>query len=419
MAKSIPALITPEVLQWARELDRISVAEIAPKLKVTEEKILAWESGKEYPTLLQAKDLAKRYRVPFVYFYLPSIPLRAKRIDKVDYRTFPHTGGELLMSRELRWLLRDIEERRDTMIELYTLEDLKPVKQELYIEQETTEQEFAEAIRNLLALTSDRQIGFRRPENALTYCINQLEKKDYLVFQASGIDPQEMRGLSVAYDVFPIIVLNRKDEQSARLFTLCHELVHILSRTSGICNKTGEDETAAKSLELFCNRVAGLVLVPTEELISNPHTSNIKNFGLNDTEVYALIMSAFTEFSDPFDSAGKALQPVLGKTQSAIMKLRRECVDYQTALEKFVVTPEYAEAKSAMEKQLFWEIGQYEVTIKTQYERKTKEYSYKFEVNQVEHERILSNINESIISDLKSAYGVPYSIQTVYVEIKE
>lgn len=288
MAKSIPALITPEVLQWARELDRISVAEIAPKLKVTEEKILAWESGKEYPTLLQAKDLAKRYRVPFVYFYLPSIPLRAKRIDKVDYRTFPHTGDELLMSRELRWLLRDIEERRDTMIELYTLEDLKPVKQELYIEQETTEQEFAEAIRNLLALTSDRQIGFRRPENALTYCINQLEKKDYLVFQASGIDPQEMRGLSVAYDVFPIIVLNRKDEQSARLFTLCHELVHILSRTSGICNKTGEDETAAKSLELFCNRVAGLVLVPTEELISNPHTSNIKNFGLNDTEVYAL-----------------------------------------------------------------------------------------------------------------------------------
>lgn len=131
------------------------------------------------------------------------------------------------------------------------------------------------------------------------------------------------------------------------------------------------------------------------------------------------ITSAFTEFSDPFDSAGKALQPVIGKTQAAIMKLRRECADYQTALEKFIATPEYAEAKSAMEKQLFWEIGQYEVTIKTQYEKKIKEYLYKFEVNQVEHERILSNINESIISDLKSAYGVPFSIQTVYVEIKE
>ena len=34
MAKSIPAIVTPEVLRWARELDRISVDEIALKLKV-------------------------------------------------------------------------------------------------------------------------------------------------------------------------------------------------------------------------------------------------------------------------------------------------------------------------------------------------------------------------------------------------
>lgn len=34
MAQSIPALVTPEVLQWARGLDRITVEEIARKLKV-------------------------------------------------------------------------------------------------------------------------------------------------------------------------------------------------------------------------------------------------------------------------------------------------------------------------------------------------------------------------------------------------
>ena len=39
MAKSIPALVTPEVLQWARSLDRISVEEIAQKLKVDVAKI--------------------------------------------------------------------------------------------------------------------------------------------------------------------------------------------------------------------------------------------------------------------------------------------------------------------------------------------------------------------------------------------
>lgn len=34
MARSIPAIVTPEVLQWARRLDRITLEEISQKLKV-------------------------------------------------------------------------------------------------------------------------------------------------------------------------------------------------------------------------------------------------------------------------------------------------------------------------------------------------------------------------------------------------
>ena len=40
MAKSIPAIVTPEVLQWARGLDRISIEEIALKLKVLRNSIV-------------------------------------------------------------------------------------------------------------------------------------------------------------------------------------------------------------------------------------------------------------------------------------------------------------------------------------------------------------------------------------------
>ena len=45
MAKSIPAIVTPEVLQWARSLDRITLEEIALKLKVEGAKVEAWENG--------------------------------------------------------------------------------------------------------------------------------------------------------------------------------------------------------------------------------------------------------------------------------------------------------------------------------------------------------------------------------------
>lgn len=287
MAKSIPAIVTPEVLQWARGLDRISVDEIAQKLKVDVAKVEAWENGSEYPTLPQAKNLAKQYRVPFAYFYLPDTPQKTKRLDKIDYRTFGNCGiGE--MSRELRWFLRDIEDRRDTMIELYGEAELIPSPLTLNLSLDTTEDLFATQIRNFLSLSDDIQIKLRKPEAALAYCIAKLEEQDFLVFQAAKIQPDEMRGLSVAYDVFPIIALNRKDEPSARLFTLLHELVHIMTRTSGICNDMSQDKVDLGKMELFCNKIAGLALVPSAQLMQNKNILLIQQYGIDDTYVNAL-----------------------------------------------------------------------------------------------------------------------------------
>lgn len=67
MARGIPAIVTPEVLQWARDLDRITIDEIAQKLNVDAAKVSAWENGNEHPSLTQAKKLAKQYRVPFAF----------------------------------------------------------------------------------------------------------------------------------------------------------------------------------------------------------------------------------------------------------------------------------------------------------------------------------------------------------------
>ena len=125
MAKSIPALITPVVLKWARNLDAISTEQAAKHMNVPIETIESSENGEAYPTLPQAKKLAKYYRVPFAYLYLPDEPHKTKRLDKVDYRTFGN-NGIAEYSRELHWLLRDIEERRDTIIELYKENGMKP-----------------------------------------------------------------------------------------------------------------------------------------------------------------------------------------------------------------------------------------------------------------------------------------------------
>ena len=287
MAKGIPAIVTPEVLQWARSLDKITIAEIAQKMKVDTVKIEAWENGIEYPTLPQAKNLAKQYRVPFAYFYLPDTPQKTKRLEKVDYRTFGNCGVNG-MSREMRWFLKDIEDRRDIMMELYKEAEIEPTPFTMKVSIETTEEAFAAQIRNFLSLTDEVQIKLRKPETALSYCISMLEVRDFLIFQAAKIQPEEMRGLSVAYDAFPIIALNRKDEPSARLFTLIHELVHIMTRTSGICNDTSQDKTQIGQMELFCNKIAGLTLVPTATIKQNKNTTLIQQYGFDDIYVNAL-----------------------------------------------------------------------------------------------------------------------------------
>lgn len=286
MAKSIPAIVTPEVLQWARNLDQFSIEEISQKVKVSNEKILAWEQGEEYPTLNQAKKLAKQYRVPFAYFYLPSIPQKTKRLEKVDYRTFGNCRPDEI-SREFRWFLRDIEDRRDTMIELYKESELPIHHFSDKLPINITPEQFSNHLRNLLGLTAEKQIRFRKADVALSYCISKLEENDFLIFEAAKISPREMRGVSIAYECFPIIALNRKDEQSARLFTLCHELVHILTRTSGICNDM-EQEASQNDIELYCNKVTGLTLVPTKDLKANKNILLIRQYGFDDTYVEAI-----------------------------------------------------------------------------------------------------------------------------------
>lgn len=286
MAKSIPAIITPEVLAWARNLDGITIDDIAAKLHTAPEKILSWEQGTSYPTVTQAKNLAKQYRVPFVYFYLPDTPKKLKRLEKTDYRTFGNNGNSIITSRELRWFLRDIEDRRDAVLSLYEEEKREPLSFPIKLSAGADMEEIAAAIRNLLELTEDIQCKFRKPEVALSHCIRVLEKWDVLIFQATKIAPSEMRGLSIAYERMPIIALNRKDEPSARLFTLCHELVHIVTHTSGICNDVNENSVFQNVMEMKCNQIAGKILVPLNELSSHPTIGKIRKYGFDDSYVY-------------------------------------------------------------------------------------------------------------------------------------
>jgi transcriptional regulator with XRE-family HTH domain len=82
------ALITPKILIWARERLDLSLTEAADYLKTPPERLQIWEDGSEYPTVNQAKKIAKKYKIPYVFFFLPQPPQNIKLPKNQDYRTF-------------------------------------------------------------------------------------------------------------------------------------------------------------------------------------------------------------------------------------------------------------------------------------------------------------------------------------------
>jgi Zn-dependent peptidase ImmA (M78 family) len=84
------------------------------------------------------------------------------------------------------------------------------------------------------------------------------------VFQLS-LTQDLLRGFSMIDEVIPIIAIKRGGEQTtAKIFTLFHELGHILLNDGGLCDLS---ENTNQQIEKWCNAFAAEMLIPTTELL--------------------------------------------------------------------------------------------------------------------------------------------------------
>jgi Zn-dependent peptidase ImmA (M78 family) len=98
-----------------------------------------------------------------------------------------------------------------------------------------------------------------------------IESYGILVTQVGKIPLKEMRAFSISESPLPVIALNSKDMPNGKIFSLLHELTHILLHQSGICqwDNTSQLYKDEMAVEVFCNHVAGAVLVPQELLLQD------------------------------------------------------------------------------------------------------------------------------------------------------
>jgi Zn-dependent peptidase ImmA (M78 family) len=267
------AIINPQILKWARERLDMSLKEAAEYLKTKTDALKSWEDGGKYPTVRQAKETAKKLKIPYVYFFLPKPPeIRLPKNE--NYRTF-YNEPVKKHSVELKSLLFDVVQRREVMISLYRQMEIEAKPFNCFFDINGTDDAvmvIAKAVRELLLLPERME---KKDRNLFNYFRSVLENTGVLVFQAANIPTSVMRGLSVFNEIFPVIVVNRKDTVNARIFTLMHELAHLVTKTAGICDDNGLSELSQHRTELKCNHIAAEILVPEEQIKSEPAYKNL------------------------------------------------------------------------------------------------------------------------------------------------
>lgn len=265
------ALVEPQMLVWAREAAGYVIDDVAKKISVKTERLLAAEEGRDYITINQLRSLSNLYKRPLAFFYLPHPPTSEMSLH--DYRQLPEKVIEA-DSPLIRLEQRKAKHRRELAIQMYEDLEVSPIVFGARITLESESDAVGLRIRNILEVEKEKQFSWKYDNVAYNSWREAIETSGVLVFQAS-VNIQQMRGFSIWASPLPIIVVNSKDTYHGRIFTMLHELTHLMLRSAGLCNLKGEDR-----VEIFCNAVAGSALVPTKWLLTEP--SVIRNEGQMD-----------------------------------------------------------------------------------------------------------------------------------------
>ena len=259
MGRAIEVPITPSVLAWAIKESGIEPAEVARSIDVDEAQLARWVRGEERPNLTAFKKLAQVLRRPSATFLLPRPPKTHE--PHVAFRHPPGVADRDLLPEE-RLRIREVHRVQRVVGGL--LDDLGESRPALpSISMDDDPERVGGRIRDLVGATTEEQTAWLDMSAALRAWRRRFEELGVLVFLLPmGADGA--RGFSLWDDAAPAIVINTHWNTAARIYTLFHELAHLLTRTNSICVETTRPKRDGSDLERWCERVAAAALMPAD-----------------------------------------------------------------------------------------------------------------------------------------------------------
>ena len=224
MSRSVPALVKPELLVWARNSAGLSLERAESLTKIDAFTLGEWESGRDVPSLTELRKLGEAYKRPLAVFFLAEPPLKFDA-----QREFRRLAGIKpgKASPELLHALRWAAFRRETAMELHRLTGEPPHRLCAVLHPDQDAEEAGTHLRELLGITWSDQAHWPSDYAALNAWRAAVETKGVLVFQTSEMELEEMRATCIPDTPLPVILLNTNDAPYGRLFSLLHEFGHL------------------------------------------------------------------------------------------------------------------------------------------------------------------------------------------------
>lgn len=258
--------IPPDRLRWAIQRASFTEENAVKHFPILDD----WLTEQKKPTINQLKSFAAKFHVPFAYLFLDtppseSIPFPMFRGEAGSNNHFNVNVYDTVMSIVSRqeWLEEYIMEN-----DIEACEFIGSISLNSPISKTVTQ------IRSILELDSRWAFSLSSPEAAVGILSQRLE--DAGVFMAfNGIVGNnthrklrvtECRGFAMANEKAPYIFVNSEDSKSAQLFTIIHEMTHLMLGISA--GHAGSEVLSHNATERYCDMVAAEFLVPAVELKS-------------------------------------------------------------------------------------------------------------------------------------------------------
>lgn len=270
--------VNNNILIWARKEQNLSQELVAKKMGKEITDIQAWEEGLDYPTYSQLEKLAyKIYKKPLAIFFFPEPPNNVKKQEK-KFRTLNNEIYKEIPTS----IIEMINKARVMQINLESIETMPKINlTDLNFNIE--DEDFYKKLRNVLNISLDLQKKSKTYSEAFEMWREAFYNCGIYVFK-EAFDEKSFSGFCLYDKQFPVIYVNNSMTFSRQIFTLFHELFHIIIKTSGI-DKSNDSYLSKlndtnKKLEIMCNSFTGEFLVPTDDL-----EKKIKKIELNEQNV--------------------------------------------------------------------------------------------------------------------------------------